>query len=54
MQILPLEVKIFMNIQLDVICADMVDFRRLGHKWQQCLCSTHPEGGHLIPMTPCV
>ena len=31
MQILPLEVKIFMNIQLDVICADMVDFRRLGH-----------------------
>ena len=30
-QILILEVKIFMNIQLDVICADMVDFRRLSH-----------------------
>ena len=29
MQILPLEVKIFLNIQLDVICVDMVDFRRL-------------------------
>ena len=33
MQIPPLEVKIFMNIQLDVICADMVDFHRLGHIW---------------------
>ena len=31
MRIFPLEVKIFMNIQLDVICTDMVDFRRLSH-----------------------
>ena len=35
MQILPLEVKIFMNIQLDVICTDMADFRRLGHKYSR-------------------
>ena len=34
MRMLPLEVKIFVNIQLDVICADMVDFRRLSHIYQ--------------------
>ena len=28
---LSLEVKIFINIQLDVICADMVGFHRLGY-----------------------
>ena len=26
-----LEQELLLNIQLDVICADMVDFRRLGH-----------------------
>ena len=31
LQLSPLEQKILMNIQLGVICADMVDFRRPGH-----------------------
>ena len=35
-----------------VMCIKALIIIKIITKRQQCLCSTHPEGGHLTPMTP--
>ena len=54
MKLSALEQKILMNIQLGVICTDMVDFRRPGHKCDanapiNCL-PHYPPLGHWVGM----